>query len=213
MAGVVLYHRRVSVRQYPVQLSAAKALKELILQRKVRMETRERRCFYLCGYTDGILVLCMELLKGYLPVHLALREVNPALMELCADSGSPGFRTCLPVFTATERWKSHCGIVRGTAGAGTVLASGTVSGSPVSDLFPGDRDRAAFLPFGLYLCTVFRQCFLSGGDDRYQCRLLSDLGCGDPESLRQISGRADECATGTSSVRKRQGISTVMIVC
>lgn len=134
-------------------------------------------------------------------------------MELCADSGSSGFRTCLPVFTATERWKSHCGIVRGTAGAGTVLASGTVSGSPLSDLFPGDRDRAAFLPFGLYLCTVFRQYFLSGVDDRYQCRLLSDLGCGDPESLRQISGRADECATGTSSVRKRQGISTVMIVC
>ena len=134
-------------------------------------------------------------------------------MELCADSGSSGFRTCLPVFTATERWKSHCGIVRGTAGAGTVLASGTVSGSPVSDLFPGDRDRSAFLPFGLYLCTVFRQYFLSGVDDRYQCRLLSDLGCGDPESLRQISGRADECATGTSSVRKRQGISTVMIVC
>lgn len=169
--------------------------------------------FTCAGIPIGILVLCMELLKGYLPVHLALREVNPARWSFALILAAPVFGHACPFFTATERWKSHCGIVRGTAGAGTVLASGTVSGSPVSDLFPGDRDRSAFLPFGLYLCTVFRQYFLSGVDDRYQCRLLSDLGCGDPESLRQISGRADECATGTSSVRKRQGISTVMIVC
>lgn len=34
--------------------------------------------FTCAGIPIGILVLCMELLKGYLPVHLALREVNPA---------------------------------------------------------------------------------------------------------------------------------------
>ena len=33
--------------------------------------------FTCAGIPIGILVLCMELLKGYLPVHLALREVNP----------------------------------------------------------------------------------------------------------------------------------------
>ena len=186
------------------------------------MITWQEWCYIIGGYLSGSILysyLLPKALKG-IDITAESPDGNPGTaggesgtMELCADSGSSGFRTCLPVFTATERWKSHCGIVRGTAGAGTVLASGTVSGSPLSDLFPGDRDRAAFLPFGLYLCTVFRQYFLSGVDDRYQCRLLSDLGCGDPESLRQISGRADECATGTSSVRKRQGISTVMIVC
>ena len=61
-------------------------------------------------------------------------------MEFCTDSGCSGFGARLSVLSATERWKSHCGIVRGTAWAGTVLASGTVAGSPVPDLFPGDRD-------------------------------------------------------------------------
>lgn len=160
--------------------------------------------FTCAGIPIGILVLCMELLKGYLPV-IGVAGGEAGTMELCAGFWQLRFSDMPARFYSHRKVeKCHCGIVRGTAGAGTVLASGTVSGSPLSDLFPGDRDRAAFLPFGLYLCTVFRQYFLSGVDDRYQCRLLSDLGCGDPESLRQISGRADECATGTSSVRKRR---------
>ena len=38
--------------------------------------------FTCVGIPIGILVLCMELLKGYLPVHLALRRVDPARWRL-----------------------------------------------------------------------------------------------------------------------------------
>ena len=122
--------------------------------------------FTCAGIPIGILVLCMELLKGYLPVHLALREVNPARWSFALILAAPVFGHACPVFTATERWKSHCGIVRGTAGAGTVLASGTVSGSPVSDLFPGDRDRSAFYrsvcTFVLFSVSIFCRVSMTG---------------------------------------------------
>ena len=53
--------------------------------------------FTCAGIPIGILVLCMELLKGYLPVHLALRRGGSGTMEFCTDSGGSGFWTCLSV--------------------------------------------------------------------------------------------------------------------
>ena len=121
-------------------------------------------------------------------------------MELCTDSGGSGFRTCLSVFSAAERWKSHCGILRCTAWTGAVLASGTVTGSFVLDFFPGDCDRTPLLPFDLHICVVFGQYDLPADDDGYQYWLLSDFSCGYPKTLRQISGRTDESASATSSL-------------
>lgn len=47
--------------------------------------------FTCAGIPIGILVLCMELLKGYLPVHLALREVNPARWSFALILAAPVF--------------------------------------------------------------------------------------------------------------------------
>ena len=162
--------------------------------------------FTCAGIPIGILVLCMELLKGYLPVHLALREVNPARWSFALILAAPVFGHACPFLQPQK------------GGKAIAVSFGVLLGL-VPFWLPVLSLAALYLIFSLVIviephfyrsvCTFV----LSGVDDRYQCRLLSDLGCGDPESLRQISGRADECATGTSSVRKRQGISTVMIVC
>ena len=169
--------------------------------------------FTCAGIPIGILVLCMELLKGYLPVHLALREVNPARWSFALILAAPVFGHACPFLQPQK------------GGKAIAVSFGVLLGL-VPFWLPVLSLAALYLIFSLVIvidphfyrsvCTFVLfsvQYFLSGVDDRYQCRLLSDLGCGDPESLRQISGRADECATGTSSVRKRQGISTVMIVC
>ena len=119
------------------------------------METRERRMLLPVRHTDrdsGAVHGTAERLSSGAS---GVAGGESGTMELCADSGSSGFRTCLPVLSATERWKGHCSILRGSAWTGTVLASGTVTGSFVSDLFPGDRDRATLLPFNLHICVVF----------------------------------------------------------
>ena len=52
--------------------------------------------FTCAGIPIGILVLCMELLKGYLPVHLALREVNPARWSFALILAAPVFGHACP---------------------------------------------------------------------------------------------------------------------
>ena len=156
MAGVGLYHRRVSVRQCPVQLSAAKSTeRNWHYSGKPGWKSGNSECIYLCGYTNrypGTLHGTSERLSPGAP---GIATGGSGTMEFCTDSGGSGFWTCLSVLSATERWKGHCSILRGSAWIGTVLASGTVTGSFVSDLFPGDRDRATLLPFNLHICVVF----------------------------------------------------------
>lgn len=45
--------------------------------------------FTCAGIPIGILVLCMELLKGYLPVHLALQRVDPARWSFALILAAP----------------------------------------------------------------------------------------------------------------------------
>ena len=51
--------------------------------------------FTCVGIPIGILVLCMELLKGYLPVHLALRRVDPARWSFALILAGIGVGCCL----------------------------------------------------------------------------------------------------------------------
>ena len=62
--------------------------------------------FTCAGIPIGILVLCMELLKGYLPVHLALREVNPARWSFALILAAPVFGHACPFFQPQKGGKA-----------------------------------------------------------------------------------------------------------
>ena len=62
--------------------------------------------FTCVGIPIGILVLCMELLKGYLPVHLALRRVDPARWSFALILAAPVFGHACPFFQPQKGGKA-----------------------------------------------------------------------------------------------------------
>lgn len=62
---------------------------------------------FLCaGIPMGILVLCMELLKGYLPVHLALQQTDPSRWSFALILAAPVFGHAFPLFQSQKGGKA-----------------------------------------------------------------------------------------------------------
>ena len=62
--------------------------------------------FTCVGIPIGILVLCMELLKGYLPVHLALQRVDPARWSFALILAAPVLGHACPFFQPQKGGKA-----------------------------------------------------------------------------------------------------------
>lgn len=107
--------------------------------------------FALAGTQVGILVIALELLKGFLPIWLASHILDTrCICSLCTCC-----RACVsPVLSETWR-KSHRSFFWSIIGTAAAIPPGAASHLLLSVIFFFDRCKAASLQKHSYVYTVF----------------------------------------------------------
>ena len=110
--------------------------------------------FALAGTQVGILVIALELLKGFLPIWLASYS-GYKKMDVCICSLCTCCRACVsPVLSETWR-KSHRSFFWSIIGTAAEIPPGAASHLLLSVIFFFDRCKAASLQKHSYVYTVF----------------------------------------------------------
>ena len=111
--------------------------------------------FALAGTQVGILVIALELLKGFLPILAGFTYSGYKKMDVCICSLCTCCRACVSS-VLSETWrKSHRSLFWGIIGTAAAISPGAASHLLLSSIFFFDCCKTSSLQKHSYICTVF----------------------------------------------------------